>query len=79
MESSTRVQILDEAVSLGANAFGKAWIRLFLIEYVVGQSGFFNLGWANKLLEKENFEFKPSLLCLKIGLVKHPICGVGIR
>ena len=28
--------------------------------------------------EKENYKFKPALLCLKIDLMLHPTYGVGI-
>ena len=30
------------------------------------------------VLEKENSEFKPALLCSKIDLVSHPIHGRGV-
>ena len=28
--------------------------------------------------EKENSEFKPAVLCLKIDFVLHPACGGGV-
>ena len=27
------------------------------------------------MVQKENSEFKPAVLCLKIDLVSHPVCG----
>ena len=43
------------------------------MSYIVGQIAFFNLGQ-----KKENFEFKPVLLSLKIDLVSYHACDRGV-
>ena len=73
MESETKVQILDEAVciSLYANALGKAMNPCPpphpAMSKIVGQTGFFSLGYATSLERK----FKPSLLYFQIDLVPN--------
>ena len=77
MDTATWVQILYKAVCISHNAniikkdinqaMGKLKDRL----------GSLTLVWQS-VLEKENSEFKPVKLCLKIGLVSYPARVGGV-
>ena len=73
---------LDEAVcaSLRANSFGKDMTPFVLLLSVINK--YDNLGslvLVRPLIEeKENIEFKPALLHLKIDLVSHSTHNGGV-
>ena len=78
MDTATRIQILDEndCISHGTKTLGKGMNPIILppaMGKIVGQTGFFSLGE-----EKENSEFKPVKLRLKIDLVSYPARAEGL-
>ena len=82
MNTATQVQILDETdcISHSTNTLGKGMNPIILppaMGKIVGQTRFFSLGEATSQ-EKENSEFKPVKLCLKIDLVSYPARAEGL-
>ena len=76
MDTTTRVQILDETdcISHCTNILMKGMNPIIhppAMGKIVGQTRFFSLSEATSL-EKENSEFKPVKLRLKIDLVSYP-------
>ena len=69
MESVTRVQILDEAVSVSLNDNPFEIICFFLVQ-IIRQIG-------QPVEGKDNSEFKPAELHLKTDLVSHFDGGIG--
>ena len=73
MEPVIQVQILYEAIciSLCINVLGKDMnpsVLSLSMSKIVGQL----------VLEKENSELKPTLLCFRNDLVSHPACSGGV-
>ena len=82
MDTATRVQILDESdcISHSTNTLGKGMNPIYYHSSygkIVGQIVFFSLGEATSQ-EKENSEFKPVKLRLKIDLVSYPAREEGL-
>ena len=73
MDTATRVQILDEtAFHIALIPLGKVWIQLFSLQlWVNGRTDWFLQAWQ-LVYEKENSEFKPVKLRLKVDLVSYP-------
>ena len=68
-------------LSLCANALGKGIYVIsstFRYKYIVGKTVFFLVLARQPVLEKENIEFKPGVLFVKIYLVSHPACYRGV-
>ena len=70
------VQILDKAIyiSHGANKFRKIWILLFFLQLWVNS----RVDWALQPWYGNLSRRKTVQLCLKINLVLHPVCAVGL-
>ena len=68
---------MDKTVNISdsANTFGKSITLIIFppaISKIVGQTMFFAI-FRQPVSEKENSEFEPVKLCLKIDLVLHPV------
>ena len=82
MDTATRVQILDETdcISRSTNTLGKGMNPIILPpamgKYLdrLGSSALVR----QLVQEKENSEFKPVKLHLKIGLVSYPVRAKGL-
>ena len=78
MESAT-LRILDKVVSvlLPVNASGKGMNQSSSQQRVISWAGWYLILERVAVYQKENYELKPTMLCLKIGLVSH--AGYGGR
>ena len=76
MDTATWVQILDETDCIALIPLGKEWIQLFSLQLWVNSS---SSALVRQLVqEKENSEFKPVKLRLKIDLVSYPARAEGL-
>ena len=76
MDSTTRVQTLDETlyISYSANTHSKRYASVYspsIYGLIIGQAGLFNLDMTTGL-QVENSKFKQVKVCLRIDLVPHP-------
>ena len=78
MESVTRVQIVDKAVSLGINTLEKIWIQLFSSQLWVNNKVDLEISMSTGIREEnKKIEFKLVLVCLKNDLVINPARSGG--
>ena len=78
MDTAIRVQILDETdcISHSINTIGKGMNPVILPLTMVKKKS--RLGSSATVYEKENSEFKPVKLRLKIDLVSYPARAEGL-
>ena len=77
-EPVTRIQILDSVVSFRPDALGKGTNLTVHSQLCVNTNVFcffLPIIWQ-PISEKENSEFKRTVLYLKIDLVLHAACGI---